>query len=477
LLTYESILNAHKAKYNIFEPIAASTSANSIHPSNINKDNNETIHNENVSKHNKPNIPLPDPLYVSTTFNIYNLSSSVQPNLLLFSPSNKTNSFNKNSTYSKSLSTAFSKNFKIAKFFLELDQNIKNDTLKSKIKYLNQDSISEKNFDASLSSKVAYIKRATSQLTKQEIIKNLNESAKSILEESKFRKKLFTSLNKNSNTNAKDDACKFGRNNYESEANTIQDNQKCSRKLALSSSNSNNLKPNDSEKGNKHSLKKNLPLSNHQRSKSSCFEEFYLKNDTFEMNNVGKYYQNHSTTVKKLAENILLNNSKTSHLETRVSDKTMTCDMVLSNELNEQDNSTKENNLYVPIGTVKRQVESINFKSKPCCLELLNDSEGKCADSSGNNNDANQVSNNSTNQAQNTSPDSKRFKIEQVENKTDQVHDLENEDSAAILNRQSEFNRSKKVFENLQVNLSENSNKASSASAFSISSTSSSYSS
>lgn len=110
---------------------------------------------------------------------------------------------------------------------------------------------------------------------------------------------------------------------------------------------------------------------------------------------------------------------------------------------------------FVPLGIVKRQVESINFKSRPCTPEDLCSSPVNEASSSDGENTV------SVNVA-NSSPDSKRFKIEAlvsmaVDESADESVSLSQltsvsssvsmVNSECSLNKKSSNQRSKKVFE------------------------------
>lgn len=142
---------------------------------------------------------------------------------------------------------------------------------------------------------------------------------------------------------------------------------------------------------------------------------------------------------------------------------------------------------FVPLGTVKRQVESINFNSKPIIINSNNDELNPAADAdttestskidsiestafylNDNNSslaelcyNSKQFESDSQTQQSTTSPDSKRFKCEFLQTYKQQQRDskstsdtgLEEDASngqSSALNRLSEFNRSKKIFEQLE---------------------------
>ncbi|CAF0835985.1 unnamed protein product [Brachionus calyciflorus] len=97
----------------------------------------------------------------------------------------------------------------------------------------------------------------------------------------------------------------------------------------------------------------------------------------------------------------------------------------------------------VPLGTVKRQVESINIKSKPIEYSLVRQSTL----------DFDKLDQNFNQQQTTTSPDSKRFKCEFLLKGEEDCGAGADEDDeeVGVLTRQSEFNRSKKLFEQLEL--------------------------
>ncbi|RNA41618.1 phosphatase Slingshot 2 -like protein [Brachionus plicatilis] len=97
---------------------------------------------------------------------------------------------------------------------------------------------------------------------------------------------------------------------------------------------------------------------------------------------------------------------------------------------------------HVPIGTVKRQVESINITSRPIEYDLVRHSTFEF-----------EKLDQRTDQQpqQTTSPDSKRFKCEFLRLIKSEFNKVSCEDNIGALNRLSEFNRSKKLFEKLEL--------------------------
>lgn len=164
-----------------------------------------------------------------------------------------------------------------------------------------------------------------------------------------------------------------------------------------------------------------------------------------------------STLVKKLAKELDTQAPSDTNYYDPILDSTYSSNHVssinftLSTENIEDSSSTTFEYSYVPIGTVKRQVESINIKSKPIEYGLIRQSTIDF-DTKGNLDQEAKALQQAT-----TSPDSKRFKCELLQLENSELEKAESclenleDDELGVLSRQSEFNRSKKLFEQLEL--------------------------
>jgi hypothetical protein len=296
LATYESILNAHKAKKNLFEPLTTTVSSSSMASQQFNLIT-EQINNEQILPSNKKLIE--------------NQLFQQQP-------------------------TETNEKIEISKCSVKETIN-KLKSISSSEQLLVQINISSPPISPEypkisfLLSPTSFIKRTTSHLTtKNEIINS--------------------EVDKNFN---------------EIEIHTNDENQ-ITRPLSIhchqrskSGSNFENLK-NQNFLFNKSSQRQTQSWSSHQFDKTVYNPKLkQISSNNFSDNNTFKSENNLNFNSKNLSSNIELSSSSSSSSSIRSAIKNS---LILSNNLNQ----TEENGSIHSTGNVKRQVESINFKSRPC---------------------------------------------------------------------------------------------------------------
>lgn len=187
------------------------------------------------------------------------------------------------------------------------------------------------------------------------------------------------------------------------------------------------------------------PPSNNRKSFSlspSEFQENRLSSEKIKiMDDTPKFEKNKDNQVVMRNVQTCPGRMKTDSFVKRLA-KEINSDYLDSDEVHFSISNENLEKSHLPIGTVKRQVESINITSKPIEYDLVRQSTFEFDKLDQRRDQQPQ---------QTTSPDSKRFKCEFLRLIKSEFNKVNCEEKLGALRRQSEFNRSKKLFEQLEL--------------------------